>query len=92
MKEIGTFKIQDSFNVTLLGRIAVGEITSGIVKVNSYTHVKVNDKIILCQIKSVDLGKPVPGKDPLVGILLSSQELDLRDYKIAEQSIDIFDM
>ena len=95
MKIIGKFKIIDSFRLTGRGFVARGEILEGIVRVGSFTTIKINSDDIVLQIRGVEFIDNISTKESWVGLIFGydneNQRTEFENIKLAEQLIDVFE-
>ncbi len=95
MKIIGKFKIIDSFKLTGRGLVAKGSILEGVVRIGSFTTLKINAKAFNLQISGVEFIDTISTREFWIGLMFTydseSQLKEFENIKLEEQVAEIYE-
>ena len=93
MTNVGTFHIEASFKIAGRGLVAVGDLTSGHVRIGDFVTVNTGEELLTLQICSIESGRRSEQKNDFVGLLFHYPTQKEREWiesiKLPEQDVQI---
>ena len=93
MTKIGTFNIDESFNITNRGIVVLGHSTDTIMKLGQYVTLDIKGTTTAYKIIGTEIGKKFDAEYMKIGLLLSIADQTLVNYiaqnKIINKTVDI---
>lgn len=95
MTRVGTFKIENSFNVSGRGIVAIGQLIEGMPKVGTYISINISDQDELIKIIGIERGNSDENDIIRFGLLLliddPIQAKYIAENKLKEQVSSLFE-